>query len=248
MKALLEFLAQPAGRHEPPRSSRRFPPRSRTLAIFIAIALIFGVGGGAASTAFLADTASSTASPAHVGTTIRFSAAAQAELRKLESTPTGRAALLRAFQDSFGRKADVAANPGDGGSEIRLDATCAPSISCGLSDSGGWHFWIITSYAAAESADLWAMQPYCWAALASATGRSSRRRSMPRRGVRPLGVGQQLASHDEPRRVAIGLLVGHTGRALLSDEHRQVGQGLLRRSQNGLAAEPRAALRCQPRS
>jgi hypothetical protein len=51
-----------------------------------------------------------------------------------------------------------------------LDATCAPSFSCGISPSGGWHFWIIASYAAAQSANLIALQPYCWAALVPLLG------------------------------------------------------------------------------
>lgn len=101
---------------------------------------------------------------------IKFGAATQRALRKLESTPQGRADLLRALQVSFGRGAKIVASPPTHSSHIQLDATCAPSISCGLSSSGGWHFWIIASYAAAESANLWALQPYCWAALVPETG------------------------------------------------------------------------------
>jgi hypothetical protein len=154
---------------ESPSRNHRPRWRLRMLAVLTAIALVFAVGG--ASATMLAR--SNSASPQHTSTVssdIKFSPATQAELRKLESTPQGRATLLRAFQTSFGKTAKVAVAHTSGNSQIHLDATCAPSFSCGVSSSGGWHFWIIASYASVQSADLAAMQPYCWAELVPLTG------------------------------------------------------------------------------
>jgi hypothetical protein len=155
---------------EPKAGSHRPRWRLRTIAVLTAIAVIFAIGGEASATLLAQPNSGPQQHTSTVSSAIKFSPATQAELRKLESTPQGRAALVRAFQVSFGRTAEVAATPVGDSSQIRLDATCAPSFSCGISSSGGWHFWIIASYAAAESADLAALQPYCWAALVPLTG------------------------------------------------------------------------------
>lgn len=97
--------------------------------------------------------------------TIRFSPAERAALHRLESTPQGRAKLVQAFRESLRPIGKVTFTPPTHKSQIRF-ATCAPGISCGLSSSGGWHFWIITSYAAAATADLVVLNTECMAALA----------------------------------------------------------------------------------
>lgn len=165
------FRPRQRGKHELTRKDSRFPWRVRTLGVVTAIAMVFAIGGGAAATTLLANHGShQQGHSAQVSSSINFSPATQTELHKLESTPQGRTALLRAFQDSFGRSAEVAASSGNDSSQIHLDATCLPNVSCGLSSSGGWHFWIIASYATLLSADLAAMQPYCWAALVPIAG------------------------------------------------------------------------------
>ena len=163
-------VGQP-GKHALMKDNRRFQWRPRTLVALTAIALVFAIGGAGATATLIPDHSSSSQKhPESVSATIKFNTATQAELRKLESTSKGRATLLRAFQSSFGKTAEVAPTAVKDGSRAHLDATCAPSLSCGISKSGGWHFWIITSYAAAESADLAALQPYCWAALVPLAG------------------------------------------------------------------------------
>ena len=85
--------------------------------------------------------------------------AASAALQDAFATPTGRAALLKVFQTLRGAKAGVVqggavqsgAVQADG---IQTDAyvkpawNCPGGASCGVSKSGGWHFWAIVSYAA----------------------------------------------------------------------------------------------------
>lgn len=140
------------------------------IGVITAIAMVTGAGGAATSMTLLAQPGATLQKhPVQVGTTVNFSPATQKELRKLESTQQGRTALLHAFQASFGQTARVAAMSAQDSSGIHLDAACAPSFSCGISRTGGWHFWIIASYAAAQSANLVALQPYCIAALAPET-------------------------------------------------------------------------------
>ena len=88
----------------------------------------------------------------------------------INQIPDPQVLTIAPFQTSFGQTAKVVAAPVADSSRVQLDAACAPSFSCGISSSGGWHFWIIASYAAVESADLAALQPYCWAALVPLTG------------------------------------------------------------------------------
>lgn len=155
---------------QPAASHRRSRWRLRTLVVLTAIAVIFAIGGGAVATLLAQSGSSSQQHIATVSPVFKFSPAIQAELRKLEATAQGRAALVSAFQASLGKTAKVAAAPAEHSSQIWLDAACAPSFSCGTSDTGGWHFWIIASYAAVLSADLVALQPYCWAALVPLLG------------------------------------------------------------------------------
>lgn len=138
--------------------------RLRIIGIITAIALLFGVGGGAAATALSAHQAIASARPASVSASVTLSPATQAELRKLEATPQGRASLLRAFQASFGSVADVQASAPQASGKVQLTATCA-TFSCGISTSGGWHFWIIASYAAVLSAGTATAQYDCISAL-----------------------------------------------------------------------------------
>lgn len=170
MNGLTAFKTQAKGRHR--LSSSRPGLSWKILSIVTVIGLICGISAGAAASSASASGKRVTSGPhvAKVSSVIKFSPATQAALHRLESTPQGRADLLRAFQDSYGRKATVSTSPPADSSRIQLDATCAPGISCGISSAGGWHFWIITSYATAESADLAALQPYCLAALVPETG------------------------------------------------------------------------------
>ncbi len=160
--------SRPTWKYLVSQSGRR-SPRLRFIGVITALVLVFGTIGGATST-LLIRTAASPAKTAQVSSTIMFSPATQAELHKLMATPQGRAGLLRALQASFGKEATVGVAPDQASSKISLDATCAPSFSCGISRSGGWHFWIIASYASAQSANLALLQPYCWAALVPETG------------------------------------------------------------------------------
>lgn len=139
-------VGQP-GKHALTKDNRRFQWRPRTLGALTAIALVFAVGGAGASARLIPNRSSSSSHkhPESVSVTIKFNPATQAKRRKLESTSKGRAILLRAFQSSFGKTAEVASISVKGGSKFHLDATCAPSFSCGISRSGGWHFWIIAS-------------------------------------------------------------------------------------------------------
>jgi hypothetical protein len=138
-------VGQP-GKHALTKDNRRFQWRPRTLGALTAIALVFAVGGAGASARLIPNRSSSSHKhPESVSVTIKFNPATQAKLRKLESTSKGRAILLRAFQSSFGKTAEVASISVKDGSKFHLDATCAPSFSCGISRSGGWHFWIIAS-------------------------------------------------------------------------------------------------------
>jgi hypothetical protein len=131
--------------------------------VVTAIALAFGAGGGAASTALLAQHASSSRL-ANVSTTTTLNPAVQLELHKLEASPQGRVVLLRAFQASFGKVGDVSDGSAETSSTVRLTADCA-GISCGVSGTGGWHFWIIASYAAVLSAGTITAQYKCISAL-----------------------------------------------------------------------------------
>src|SRR5271170_5265666 len=85
------FQPRQPGKHELTRKSSRFPWRLRTVGVVTAIAMVFAIGGGAAATTLRADHGSNQQEQrAQVNTTIHFSPATQAELRKLESTPQGR--------------------------------------------------------------------------------------------------------------------------------------------------------------
>lgn len=138
-------VCQP-GKHALTKDNRRFQWRPRTVGALTAIALVFAVGGAGASARLIPNRSSSSHKhPESVSVTIKFNPATQAKLRKLESTSKGRAILLRAFQSSLEKTAEVASISVQYGSKFHLDATCAPSFSCGISRSGGWHFWIIAS-------------------------------------------------------------------------------------------------------
>lgn len=95
--------------------------------------------------------------------TTSITPAASAALEKAVSTPAGRAALLKVFRSVKGAKAGISTTPLDG--SLRAELSCPGGVQCGVSSSGGWHVWVIASYAAAESADLAGIGLYCTAAL-----------------------------------------------------------------------------------
>lgn len=167
IRGMKKLLPRPRGKHRTDIASRRNSWRFRFVGIVAVMALVFSAAG--ASTALLVHSSASSHKLVHVSTVIKFSPATQKELQKLEATSQGRAALTEAFQTSFGKDSEVVASTDDSTSKIHLTAVCA-SVSCGISSSGGWHFWIIASYAALLSADLTALQPYCWAALVPVAG------------------------------------------------------------------------------
>jgi len=154
----------------------------RLIASSVAAAVIIGGGCVAAIPASAATKppAASVQLSRTDGHTVKFSHAVQAEMRKLETTARGRAELLKALEAGFGKVASVSIQKTISNSDrIRADLNCLPGMSCGLSSSGGWHFWIITSYATALSGDLALLVPYCSAALVPVTG--------------PIGAGVCLA-------------------------------------------------------
>lgn len=80
-----------------------------------------------------------------------LSPAASAALQEALSTPAGQAALQKAFKSLKGAKAGVVQTPATHASPdafVHPDWNCPGGASCGISRSGGVHFWVIVSYAA----------------------------------------------------------------------------------------------------
>lgn len=87
----------------------------------------------------------------HIKHTKALGPAASAALNEALATPAGRAALQKAFQSLKGAKAGaVQTSPAYAGPDAFMhpDWNCPGGASCGVSSSGGWHFWVIVSYAA----------------------------------------------------------------------------------------------------
>jgi len=86
--------------------------------------------------------------------TTTLSPAASTALQKAFATPTGRAALLKVFHTFGGAKTGVVQSPAVQSGAVHTLAyvkpawNCPGGSSCGVSSSGGWHFWFIASYAA----------------------------------------------------------------------------------------------------
>jgi hypothetical protein len=80
--------------------------------------------------------------------------AASAALQEAFATPTGRAALLKVFKTLGGAKTGVVQSPAVQSGVVQTLTyvtpawNCPGGASCGVSSSGGWHFWFIASYAA----------------------------------------------------------------------------------------------------
>jgi hypothetical protein len=79
--------------------------------------------------------------------------AASAALQEAFATPAGRAALLKLFKTLGGAKTGVVQSPVAQSDVVQTLAyikpawNCPGGASCGVSSSGGWHFWFIASYA-----------------------------------------------------------------------------------------------------
>jgi hypothetical protein len=94
--------------------------------------------------------------------------AASAALNEALSTPAGRAALQKAFQTLRGAKAGVvqtSATYASPDAYVHPDWNCPGGASCGVSRSGGWHFWVITSYAAIYNVGAFPLWVACTGAL-----------------------------------------------------------------------------------
>jgi hypothetical protein len=95
--------------------------------------------------------------------TARFAPAASEALEKVFSTPAGRTALLNVFRSIKGAKVGIAASPFN--AVMHDDLSCPGGVQCGISGSGGLHFWIIGSYATLESGVIGGLGWYCGAFL-----------------------------------------------------------------------------------
>jgi hypothetical protein len=132
------------------------------------VALTLGSGLALASPATATPAANPTPSAA-----VTFDSATRNDLRQLESTALGRYELLRAFQTGFAPTIKIegprltSQTPSVDVRDLRPELTCLPGLSCGLSSSGGWHFWVIASYASILGSSLVAMVPDCTAALSA---------------------------------------------------------------------------------
>ena len=75
--------------------------------------------------------------------------AASAALQEALSTPAGQAALQKAFQSLKGAKSGVETSTAYASPDaiVHPDCNCPGGASCGISWSGGVHFWVIVSYA-----------------------------------------------------------------------------------------------------
>lgn len=82
--------------------------------------------------------------------TTTLSPAASAALQEAMSTPAGQAALRKAFQSLKGARIGVVHTSTAYASPdvfMHPDWNCPGGASCGISWSGGLHFWVIVSYA-----------------------------------------------------------------------------------------------------
>lgn len=83
--------------------------------------------------------------------TTTLSPAASAALQEAMSTPAGQAALRKAFQSLKGARIGIVHTSTAYASPdvfVHPDWNCPGGASCGISWSGGLHFWVIVSYAA----------------------------------------------------------------------------------------------------
>lgn len=172
---------EPASR--PTARSRSLPLRTITAAL-----VTLAIAAGMASTAVTAGAATvpvttcqqSNYEPVN-GTCLKIertgplSAAASAAFAKAFSTPAGRTAAEHAFAKFTGAKAGLTqTSPKSVSRTVRPAWNCPGGASCGISSSGGWHFWVIVSYATiynVGTAGFWvactgALSPYITPVLA----------------------------------------------------------------------------------
>jgi hypothetical protein len=93
----------------------------------------------------------------HIVRTEKLSPEAGAALEKAFATPAGRVAVQEAFQGIDKAKSGVVVQEPSG--RARPAWACPGGVSCGVSHSGGTHFWVIASYAAiydVGTAGFWA--------------------------------------------------------------------------------------------
>jgi hypothetical protein len=104
----------------------------------------------------------------HIKHTKALGPAASAALNEALATSAGRAALQKAFQSLKGAKAGaVQTSPAYAGPDAFMhpDWNCPGGASCGVSRSGGWHFWVIVSYAAVYNVGAFPFWLACTGAL-----------------------------------------------------------------------------------
>jgi hypothetical protein len=92
-----------------------------------------------------------------------LSPAARDAFEKAFSTPAGRAGLEKAFDEFDGSKVGLAevSSP----KSVHSDWNCPGGTSCGLSGSGGEHFWVIASYASIYNVGFFPFWLACTGAL-----------------------------------------------------------------------------------
>lgn len=94
-----------------------------------------------------------------------FSPGVAAKFQQVMSTARGRAQMQLAFNKAFGKAAKVQLVTTPANTGARPYWSCPGGVGCGVSSSGGWHFWVVMSYAAAGSSTLSAMFLSCSGAL-----------------------------------------------------------------------------------
>jgi hypothetical protein len=95
--------------------------------------------------------------------TEKLNPAASAAFEKLFAAPGGRAAVQRAIQAIDGASSGVVFQ--ERSTNVRPAWNCPGGASCGVSSSGGWHFWAIVSYAAIYDAGTVGFWAACTGAL-----------------------------------------------------------------------------------
>jgi hypothetical protein len=148
----------------------RMRPRGRILAGFASTVMICAAVLGGTVQADAATTGTCQASGyaqvdgtcMQIAQTKTLSPAASAALKDAFATPAGRAALRKAFHSLSGAKAGVVhTSPG----YMKPAWNCPGGSSCGVSSSGGWHFWVIVSYAAVFNVGAFPFWLACTGAL-----------------------------------------------------------------------------------
>jgi hypothetical protein len=98
----------------------------------------------------------------HIAHATALGPAASAALKEAFATPAGRAALQKTFQAIGGANSGVVQTSP---AHATPAWNCPGGTSCGVSGSGGWHFWFIASYAAIYNVGAFPFWSACTGAL-----------------------------------------------------------------------------------